>query len=261
MGVSEVWTGSRDLSVELADRLRSVYSLILLIILWEAVGQFGLIQYYFLPPLSDILLRLVAMTQSGELLINTVVTLRRAFAGLLIAIVVGVPIGILMARIRAVNWFFDPIVTIGYPVPKISLIPIFILWFGIGDLGKILLVALDCSFPIIVNTRRGAENVDEKYIWSARMMGTSDRKLLWKVIIPVSAPGILIGIQIALPISLIITFILEMVASGGLGYLEIQGVRGFDSPQVYAAIFAIRIVGLTLDRALRVVRRRLLAWT
>jgi ABC-type nitrate/sulfonate/bicarbonate transport system permease component len=89
------------------------------------------------------------------------------------------------------------------------------------------------------------------------MMGTSDRKLLWKVIIPVSAPGILIGIQIALPISLIF----EMVASGGLGYLEIQGVRGFDSPQVYAAIFAIRIVGLTLDRALRVVRRRLLAWT
>ncbi|WP_313689968.1 ABC transporter permease [Halobellus marinus] len=112
-----------------------------------------------------------------------------------------------------------------------------------------------------VNARNSTQNVDENLLWSARMMETSDRKLLWKVIIPVSAPGILTGIQIALPISLIITFIFEMVAGGGLGYLEIRGVRGFDSPQVYTAIFAIRIVGLTLDRALRVVRRRLLAWT
>ena len=93
------------------------------------------------------------------------------------------------------------------------------------------------------------------------MMETSDRKLLWKVIVPVSAPGILTGIQIALPISLIITFIFEMVAGrGGLGYLEIRGVRGFESPQVYAAIFAIVLVGLTLDRLPRALRRRLLAW-
>ena len=118
----------------------------------------------------------------------------------------------------------------------------FILWFGIGDLSKMLLVALGTFWPVAVNARNSTQSVDENLLWSARMMGTSDRKLLWKVIVPVSAPGILTGIQIALPISLIITFIFEMVAGGGgLGYLEIRGVRGFESPQVYAAIFAIML--------------------
>jgi len=93
------------------------------------------------------------------------------------------------------------------------------------------------------------------------MMGTSERRIVWKVVVPVSAPGILTGIQIALPISLIIAFVFEMVSGGGgLGFLEIQGVREFQSPLVYAAIFAIMIVGLLLGRGLQLVRTRLLVW-
>lgn len=123
----------------------------------------------------------------------------------------------------------------------------------------ILLVALGTFWPIAVNARNATETVGENLIWSARMMGTSERRIVWKVVVPVSTPGILTGIQIALPISLIIAFVFEMVSGGGgLGFLEIQGVREFQSPLVYAAIFAIMIVGLLLDRGLQLVRTRLL---
>lgn len=241
---------------------KSVYSLVAVLILWEVVGQLGLVHYYFLPPLSDILIRFYELTASGQMIHHTYLTLRRAFAGLLIAIILGVPIGVLCARKAVVGWFFNPIIAVGYPVPIVALIPVFMLWFGVGDISKVLLVALGSFWPIAINARDSTERVDKNLVWSARMMGTSDRGLIWRVIIPASAPGILTGIQIALPISLIITFIFEMVAGGGgLGHLEIQGVRAFDSEQTYAAIIAIMIIGLILDRGLRVLRRHLLQWT
>lgn len=247
---------------DLIDVGKSVYSLVLVLILWEVVAQLGLVHHYFLPPLSEVLLTFYNLVVSGKMLIAAYLTLKRAFIGLAIASVVGVLVGILTARNDVADWFFDPIITIGYPVPKIALVPVFMLWFGIGDVSKILLVALDCFFPIAVNTRDGAEEVDEDLIWSARMMGTSDKRLLRKVVLPAAAPEILTGIQVAMPISLIVAFVFEMVAGGGgLGALEIQGVRNFDSPQVYAVLIAIMLIGLVLDRGLRRVRARLLEWT
>ncbi len=241
---------------------KSVYSLVIVLVLWELVAQLGLIHYYFLPPLSDVLARFVEMTASGEMLYHAYLTLRRALVGLAIASVFGVVIGILCARNAAVNWFFDPIIKIGYPVPIISLIPVFMLWFGIGDVSKIIMVAVGTFWPVAVNARNSTRQVDKNLIWSARMMGTGDRRLLRRVILPAAAPGILTGLQIAMPLSLIITFVFEMIAQGGgLGALEIQGVRSFESTQVYAAIIAIMLVGIGLDRLLRVARARLLHWT
>ncbi|MFC6723861.1 ABC transporter permease [Halobium palmae] len=259
MGVSV----SRGLDRErLVDFGKSVYSLVIVLVLWELVAQLGLIHYYFLPPLSDVLGTFVELTLSGRMLNAAWLTLQRAFVGLFVACALGVVVGVLSARNRLVSWFFDPIITIGYPVPVISLIPVFMLWFGIGDVSKMVLVAVGCFWPIAINARNATRGVDENLVWSARMMGTSDRRLLWKVILPAAAPGILTGIQIAMPISLIITFVFEMVAGGGgLGALEIQGVRSFESPQVYAAIFAIMLVGYALDRGLRSIRDRLLEWT
>jgi len=240
---------------------RSLYSLLFVLVAWEMVGQFGLIHYYFLPPLSEVLSFFYQLTVEGKMIEATYLTLRRAMAGLAVAVALGVPIGVLTGRNRVFNWFWSPIIAIGYPVPVIALIPVFMLWFGVGDLSKIILVAVGCFWPIALNASDASASVDENLIWSAKMMGTSDRQLLWKVITPAASPGIITGVQIALPISLIITFIFEMVAGGGgLGHLQIQGVRGFESAQVYAAILAIMIVGLGLDRALWLLRTRLLGW-
>lgn len=259
MGVTADGTADGSTLIEFG---KSIYSLVIVLVLWEAVAQLGLIHYYFLPPLSDVLSLFFELTASGVMIDAAVLTLERALLGLLIACVFGVIIGVLAARNAFFAWFFDPIITIGYPVPIIALIPVFMLWFGIGNVSKIILVAVGCFWPVAINARNSTRTVDENLIWSARMMGTSERRLLWRIILPAAAPGILTGIQIALPISLIVTFVFEMVAGGGgLGALEIEGVRSFNSPQVYAAIFAIMLIGLVLDRGLRVVRGRLLEWT
>ena len=251
----------RSLAGRLREAVLSVYSLILVLVLWELVAQLGLIYYNFLPPLSDIFALFYELTVSGRMIEETILTLKRALAGLAIGTVVGIPIGVLTARNRAFEWFWNPVIAVAYPVPVISLIPVFMLWFGIGDSSKIILVAVATVWPVALNARDAARSVDESLVWSARMMGTPDRRLLWRVVIPAAAPGILTGLQIALPIAFIATFIFEMIAGGGgLGHLQILGARQFKSPQVYAAIFAIMIVGLVFDRALRVVRGWILSW-
>ncbi len=239
----------------------SGYSLVLLVVAWELVGQFGLLPYNFLPPLSDILRLFWELTVSGEMLYHTRLTLQNALAGLAIAIVLAVPLGVLAGRHPLFEWFWSPVIAVMYPVPAITLIPVFRLWFGVGDQSKILLVAWACFWPIILNTRDAARNIDEYLLWSGRMMGTSERALMWRVVLPSASPGILTGIQIALPVAFIAAFIFEMVAGpGGLGYLQIQGHRRFRAPQVFAAIIAIMLVGLASDRLLRYLRRWILRW-
>ena len=257
----ETATRDVDLFQQAKNVVTSVYSLVLVLILWEFIGRSPIVYYNFLPPLSDILLTFYDLTVSGAMIHHAFLTLQRAMAGLAIAIVLGIPIGVLAARNALFRWFWNPVIAIGYPVPVISLIPVFMLWFGIGDISKVILVAVACFWPVALNARDATRTVDENLIWSARMMGTSDRRLLWRVVIPAAAPGILTGIQIALPIAFIATFIFEMIAGGGgLGHLQIQGARQFRSTQVYAAIIAIMIVGLVFDRLLRHVRNWVLSW-
>lgn len=239
----------------------SIYSLILLIVLWEGIAQLGVVHYHFLPPLSDVIELFVEMTISGEMVHHTWLTLYRAMTGLVIAVALGVPIGVLAGRSQLFDWFWSPVIAVMYPVPAITLIPVFMLWFGFGDQSRIFLVAWACFWPIALNARDAARSVDENLIWSARMMGTSTPGILRRVIIPGASPGILTGIQIALPVSFIAAFIFEMVAGGGgLGHLQYQGARRFVAPQVFAAIVAIMIVGLGADRLLRRARGWLLRW-
>ncbi|RQG87854.1 ABC transporter permease [Natrarchaeobius halalkaliphilus] len=241
---------------------KSIYSLVIVLILWEVLAQMGLVYYYHLPPLSDVLIEFLELMMTGELIYHSYLTLRRALIGLVIGAIFGITIGILISRNSVVEWFFDPIIKIGYPIPIIALIPVFMLWFGIGDTSKIIMVAIGTFWPIAVNARNSAKQIDKNYIWSARMMGTTDRQLLWRVVLPAASPGIVTGLQIALPLSLIITFVFEMVAGGGgLGALEIDGVRTFNPTQVYAIIIAIMIIGMALDRLLRIGRKHYLQWS
>jgi len=234
------------------------YSIVLVAIVWELVARAGVVPFFFLPPLSVIARTFVAQVADGVLVSEAWLTLFRAMSGFAIAIVVGVTLGIGMARFRVVHWFFDPIVAVGLSVPTLTLVPAFVLWFGIGHESKILLVALSCVWSMTVSTYNGARNVDTRLIWSARAMGTPESKLLWKIVVPAAMPFIWNGMQVALPISLIVAFVFEMVAGGGgLGFQEIMAARFFKSPDLFAALFAILLVGFALDRLLRTLRARL----
>ena len=226
------------------------YSIGLVAIVWELVARAGVVPFFFRT--------FVAQVVDGVLVSEAWLTLFRAMSGFAIAIVVGVTLGIGMARFRVVHWFFDPIVAVGLSVPTLTLVPAFVLWFGIGHESKILLVALSCVWSMTVSTYNGARNVDTLLIWSARAMGTPESKLLWKIVVPAAMPFIWNGMQVALPISLIVAFVFEMVAGGGgLGFQEIMAARFFKSPELFAALFAILLVGFALDRLLRTLRARL----
>jgi ABC-type nitrate/sulfonate/bicarbonate transport system permease component len=236
-------------------------SVIVLIAAWEILARSHVFTEFLLPSFSVSFERLIADTLSGELLRNLGLTLLRAFAGFAMGAVAGIVIGVCMARMPVVRWFFDPLVSIGLPMPKIAFIPVFILWFGVFDESKILMVAFNALFPVVVATVAGAEAVDRIMIWSARSLGATPRRLLFEIAIPAALPEIFTGLQIAMPIALIVAVVSEMAMGGeGLGGALMTQMRFADSPGVFSGILAIGIAGSIVVKAMELIRRRLLVW-
>lgn len=237
------------------------YPLALVLLLWEAVAQAGLIRPLFLPTLPTVLEQFCILLRDGEIVSPLLVSLYRAFAGLALAVAAGILCGLLMARSRWAHWALDPLISIAFPAPKIAFIPIFILWFGIDHLAKILLVAFTCVFPMIIATYHGAAAVSRTIIWSAHAMGTPEHKLVRRIILPAAFPSIFSGIRVTVPVSLIIAFTAEMVAGGGgVGSALMFAQRFFQTPTVFVYILVMLMTGLVLDRLMLWLRERLLPW-
>jgi ABC-type nitrate/sulfonate/bicarbonate transport system permease component len=245
----------------LAWRLARWSSIVVLVVAWEAFARSGAVTTFMLPPLSMVFERIWDDAMSGDLGVALFETLYRALAGFAIAAVPGVVLGILIARLAPVRWFFDPVISVGFPMPKIAFIPIIVLWFGFYDVSKISIVVFDAIFPIITATIAGTRGVDRNLLWSARSLGASERELLREIVLPAALPQILTGLQVALPIALIVTIIAEMTtASSGLGGEMLHASRFVDSLGVFAALVEIAIVGLLLIKIMAVARTRLLHW-
>jgi ABC-type nitrate/sulfonate/bicarbonate transport system permease component len=236
-------------------------SLAVLFLAWELVSRSGSFNPYLLPPLSVVLHRVGVDIATGEFFLKIGATLYRLLAGFGIAAVLGVGIGILMTRFRVVKWFFDPVVSVGFPMPKVAFLPIFMLWFGAYDLSKIVLIAFACFFAIAANTIAGTQGVERQLIWSARSLGASEGKILRTVVLPAALPQILTGFQIALPLGMIVTIVAEMLMGGvGLGGSMIHAQRFADSPGVFAGIVEIGLSGFLVIWSVRAIRARLLRW-
>ena len=238
-----------------------VFSILVLLIAWELFARSGKVTPFMLPPFSAVVARIYADAVGGDLWINLGLTLYRAMTGFVIATVGGIALGAAMSRIRWVHWFFDPIISVGFPMPKIAFLPVIMLWLGLYDVSKISIVVFDAIFPVVTATLGGIAGVEKELLWSARMLGASERKLLWEIIIPASFPTIMTGLQISLPISLIIVIVTEMIMGGpGLGGSMIAASRFADSPGVFAGIIEIAIAGFCVVKGMAMVRRRLLIW-
>src|SRR6266508_1361973 len=186
------------LAAALAALARFVLPLVVIVgvlVAWEVFARSGLVTPFMLPRLSAVLERIWADALSGELAINVGLTLYRAITGFLIAAVGGILLGMAMSRSIGVNWLFDPIISVGFPMPKIAFLPVVILWLGFYDLSKISMVVLDAIFPVVTATIAGIRGVDKEIIWSARNMGTDDRRLVWDILLPAALPQILTGLQ------------------------------------------------------------------
>jgi len=257
-----------DVTKDAARRLDAVFrggagifSVLVVLIAWEAFARSGRVTPFMLPPFSAVVERIYADAAAGILWINLGLTIYRAMTGFVIAAIGGIALGALMSRNRLIRWFFDPIISVGFPMPKIAFLPIIILWLGLYDVSKISIVVFDAIFPVVTATLAGIAGVDKELIWSARNMGASQRELMWQIKLPAALPQILTGLQVALPISLIVAIIGEMAMGGyGLGGAMMSASRFADSRGVFAGIVEIAIVGYALIKAMAVIRRRLLVW-
>jgi ABC-type nitrate/sulfonate/bicarbonate transport system permease component len=237
------------------------YPIALFILLWAWIAQTGWVRPLFLPSPGTVLGKFWPLLTEGEIIVPLLVSLARAFAGLLIALVFGVAIGVAMARMRWVRWCVDPLVSFAFPAPKIAFMPLFILWFGIDNMSKILLVVFTCVFPILVAAYHGATAVSKTIVWSARAMGTSDNQLLWRIIFPSALPFIFSGLRVTVPVALITAYTAEMIAGGGgLGGALMYAQRFFQTPTVFVYIVVMLLSGILFDQIILAARNWLIPW-
>ena len=238
-----------------------IFSVLALAIAWEVLARSGTFTHFQLPALSDVIERIWSDGVSGDLWINTGLTLYRALTAFFICAVLGVAIGMAMSRNMLAYWFFDPIVSVGFPMPKIAFLPVVILWLGVYDVSKITMACVDAIFPVIAATVIAIDGVEKELIWSARNMGANKRELLTQVVLPAAFPQIMTGLQVALPLALIVTVVAEMLMGGyGLGGAMMTASRFANSTGVFAGIVEIAVVGYFLVKAMSLIRRRLLVW-
>lgn len=253
--------GVRSVAALLGRTSLRFASVIVFFLSWEILARSGVIIPFLLPKFSTVMARVYEDILGGEVFILLGLTYYRALAGLAIAAVFGIPLGIMIARSRAFHWFFDPVISVTNPTPKVLFIPIFMLWFGLGDPSKIAVVILLAFYPIVIAAIGGTQSVDKHLIWSARGLGASERDVMWKVILPAAMPQIITGIQIAVPLALIVSILGEFIMGGqGIGGKLLIAQRFANSPSVFATIIEIALAGAMILKSIEYLRRRILSW-
>jgi NitT/TauT family transport system permease protein len=197
-----------------------------------------------------------------ESLVNILASLRRMAIGFGVAVLVSIPLGLLMGRSRAVAAFFNPLLMVIYPVPKAALMPIIMLWLGVGDITKTLVIFLGVSLPVIYHSFEGAKAVEEKMLWSGAAMGLSSSQRLVRIVLPAALPEILTGCRTGLVLALITMITSEMIArQSGAGNILFNALDMGQYDTVYAMIIIVGAMGICLDAVFERVRARLVRWS
>ncbi|MFQ6057953.1 MAG: ABC transporter permease [Anaerolineae bacterium] len=245
----------------LRNRARGVLLLAGLLALWEVLSRAGLVYTVYMPPVSRIVTALATLVSSGELPQAVAVSLVRGAAGYALAALMAIPLGVLIGHDRRVFDLLEPLIEVLRPMPPPAIIPMAILFLGIGDRMKVFIIAFACFFPILVNTVHGVRGVDRVLLDTARTFGLRSRAVLIQVVVPAAAPAIAAGLRISLAIALILVVIAEMVAgNNGIGFLILDAQRAFRVSEMYASIFTLAILGYMLNQFFVTVEGRVLAW-
>lgn len=246
----------------LLRRFGRFYSLPLLVLIWWAAVEGGLVTSRLLP---DPLRVATAFWQDtfvrGTLLAQAGVTLMRALSGFVLGALIGVGLALAMARSRLFGRLVEPLLFMGYPVPKIALYPVFIFIFGLGTSSKIAFTVLEVLYPVCIATFFALTSIPVRLIWTARNFGASPFATFRRVILPAMLPQVFAGLRIALPLALTIVVVTEIIGdSAGLGYyINIASTR-FRYQNVYAGIVMTGLCGFLLDLAILWLHRRIVYW-
>jgi len=228
-------------------------------LVWELASRSGLIKpVVYLPPISAVLLTAFQAIGSGELLYHIAITLYRAIAGLLIAIILATPLGILMGFYKRVHDAGKIMIELLRPMPPIALIPVGILFLGLYDTMKISIIAFGCFWPILVNTIAGVQQISQELLDVSKVFRVSKMKVLYEVVFRSALPYILAGIRVALSIALIVSVAADMlVGSDGIGFFIVDAERSFNFADMYAGLVVLAIVGFILNSGLEYTYKRI----
>jgi NitT/TauT family transport system permease protein len=217
---------------------------------YEAIARSGVFPPALLPTLPAVARALVITVLDGTMLNHAFHTLYRVLAGFALAITVALPLGILMARFRAVENFFLPLASALMPIPSLAWVPVFILWFGLGDIVAILIVFYAATFPMLLNTWSGVRAVNPLWLRAAGAMGADERALFWKVMIPGAFPFIITGVRQAFLRSWIAVVGAEMIAASnwGLGWVIFDAKEFLNADVMLASLVVIGAIGFVFER-------------
>jgi NitT/TauT family transport system permease protein len=214
------------------------------------------------PTALDAIRAIPAILGDKESLINILASLRRMAIGFGLAVMVSIPLGLMMGRSRGVAAFFNPLLMIIYPVPKAALMPIIMLWLGVGDVSKTLVIFLGVSLPVIYHSFEGGKAVEEKMLWSGAAMGLSAAQRMIRIVLPAALPEILTGCRTGLVLALITMVTSEMIArQSGAGNILFNALDMGQYDTVFAMIIIIGAMGIGLDAAFEKMRGRLVKWS
>jgi NitT/TauT family transport system permease protein len=238
-------------------------SVALLLVVWEFVVRWRGIAPIFLPAPSAIAVYLWRMIIDGTMEINLGVTLLRIFVGFLLAAVCGIALGLLMGMSRIVYRVADVWIAALYPLPKISLIPLLIIWLGSGEAYRIVISAVTAFFPIVMSTYSGIRQVDRGLIKAAQDLGANTRQIQLKVVIPAAMPSILSGLQLGMGVTIILIVAAEMIggsSQSGMGYLLISAGQVMETEKVFATLVVLALMGAAIIRLQQWIDRKVAPW-
>jgi len=280
------WPGSGSASLLLQDRpgtagasaagparqrptrrgLLRLISPVVVLLLWQAVSELGLISAQKLPPPTEVWSTAVSLVTTnspayGTLQDAMLVSLERVAIGFGVGAAVAVPLAVLAGLSRLGEQAVDPLMQMLRTVPLFGLIPVFIVWFGIGELPKILLIALAAAFPLYLNTFAGIRNVDAKLAELGRVLHLRRRELIWQIVLPGALPQVLVGLRQSLGFAWLALVVAEQInANAGLGFMITQATQFLRNDVIFVALIVYCVLGLLTDALVRLLERRALSW-
>jgi ABC-type nitrate/sulfonate/bicarbonate transport system permease component len=255
---------ARKLSLSaIAERTLPTLVIAVVLVLWELLVRLRGIAPIYLPPPSSIAVYLYRMIISGSIEMHLGVTLLRVFVGFGVAAVVGVTLGVLMGMSRIIARIADPWIAALYPLPKIALIPLLVIWLGTGEMYKIMISAITAFFPIVISTYAGIRQTDRGLIKAAKDLGANRRQIEMKVVIPAAIPSIFAGLHLGMGVTIILVVAAEMIggsSQSGMGFLLIQAGQVMETEKVFASLVVLAVVGAIVIKVQGWIDRKVAPW-
>jgi NitT/TauT family transport system permease protein len=240
---------------------RNSLLIVLFLLAWEIAPRVGLVDPVFIPPFSQVVEAFIKLTLTGELIRNTVISSERALTGFIVSSLVAIPLGFLVGWFKQFDNYVNPVIEIVRQLPVLALFPIFILFFGIDEVSKVVMIAVACFQAVFLNMVTGVKNIDLLLISSAQSLNYSNSDMFFKVVLPAATPTIFTGLRFGATVSILLLVAVEMMgAQTGLGYAINNYEVLFQVPSMYADILVLILMGLVANFVLVWIERRVSPW-